>query len=216
MMSNSTAKRDISISKSLSYLLRHGAEKENLSIDESGYVKISQLLNHQRLKSFKTTFDDISRIVKINDKQRFQIKDDLICATQGHSMKNINNENLQLLTKEELINLHVYHGTTTSKLSIIKSSGGLSRMNRNHIHLTCKEYCTVSGIKKQSNVLIFIDINKCLNQGIKFYKSLNNVILTEGDEQGYIKWDNIEKIIQLNNTHNKDNLQGIELNKDEI
>ena len=61
--------------------------KKKLSIDDQGYVKISDVLSHQRLKSLKTTRDDINRIVQENDKKRFTIKDDMICANQGHSLK---------------------------------------------------------------------------------------------------------------------------------
>lgn len=191
------ARRDVLISKALSYLLRHGANKEKLNIDDQGYVNISDILSHQRLKSFKTTRDDLDRIVRDNDKKRFTIKDDKICANQGHSLKTINNDNLTLMKLDELIKLNIYHGTYKNKLSIIKSSGGLNKMNRNHIHFTCEEYSTCSGIRYNANVLIYIDVIKCINSGIQFFKSLNNVILTPGDNDGKIPWEYIDKIIDL-------------------
>jgi 2'-phosphotransferase len=36
------------------------------------------------------------------------------------------------------------------------------------------------GFKNTSNVILAVDINKCIADGIIFYKSSNNVILTEG------------------------------------
>ncbi|KAI5967269.1 TPT1 [Candida margitis] len=189
------ARRDVLISKALSYLLRHGAIKEKLTINDQGYIPIPQLLTHQRLKSYKTTRQDLERIVANNDKQRFKIdhENDLICATQGHSIKQIAGE-LQLMSRDELKELHIYHGTYKKKLLLIQQSGGLSRMNRNHIHFTCDEYSAISGIRKNANCLVYVDVEKCVDQGLQFYKSDNNVILCSGDENGIIGWDLIEKV----------------------
>ncbi|RCK67746.1 tRNA 2'-phosphotransferase [Candida viswanathii] len=191
------ARRDVLISKALSYLLRHGAVKEKLAIDDQGYVKISDILSHQRLKSFKTTREDLDRIVRDNDKKRFTIKDDMICANQGHSLKTVNNDNLTPMTLDELTTLKIYHGTYKNKLPTIKSSGGLSKMNRNHIHFTCEEYATGSGIRYNANVLVYVDAAKCTAAGIQFYKSLNNVILSPGDTNGKIPWGFVDKVVDL-------------------
>lgn len=191
------ARRDILISKALSYLLRHGAIKEKLTFNDQGYIPISEILSHQRLKSYKATRQDLKRIVANNDKQRFKIDPeyDLICATQGHSIKEISGE-LQLMNRDELKKLHIYHGTYKKKLPLIKELG-LSRMNRNHIHFTCDEYLTISGIRKTANCLIYIDIDKCIDQGLQFFKSDNNVILCTGDENGIIEWELIEKVVDI-------------------
>lgn len=190
-------RRDVLISKALSYLLRHGAIKEKLTFNDQGYIPISEILSHQRLKSYKATRQDLERIVTNNDKQRFKIdpESDLICATQGHSIKEIAGE-LQLMNRDELKKLHIYHGTYKKKLPLIKELG-LSRMNRNHIHFTCDEYLTISGIRKTANCLIYIDVDKCIDQGLQFFKSDNNVILCPGDENGIIEWELIEKVVDI-------------------
>lgn len=164
------------ISKSLSYLLRHGAVKENLPIDQDGYISLEKILNHQRLKSFKTTLEDIQEVVDTNNKKRFSLKTigdtTYICANQGHSIE-VSNNNLQQLQPHEIPK--IFHGTYKNKLPDILNSG-LSKMSRNHIHLTDDfEY-----IRKSCNALIFIDVEKCLTDNIIFYKSENNVYLTTG------------------------------------
>lgn len=191
------ARRDVLISKAMSYLLRHGAVKEKLAIDDQGYVKISDILSHQRLKSFKTTREDLDRIVRDNDKKRFTVTDDMICANQGHSLKTVNNDNLTPMSLDELTKLKIYHGTYKNKLATIKQSGGLNKMNRNHIHFTCEEYATCSGIRYNANVLIYVDAERCTEAGIKFFKSLNNVILTSGDADGKIPWEFVDKVVDL-------------------
>ena len=37
-----------------------------------------------------------------------------------------------------------------------------------------------------SQILIFIDVQKALDAGIKFYFSANGVVLTEGDDRGFL------------------------------
>lgn len=207
-MSSASDKRDVQISKSLSYLLRHGAVKEKLNIDSNGYIPLKDILNHNRIKSQKTTLEDVKRIVENNDKKRFSIKTDangnaLICANQGHSITAVVGEEalLPLRTKEDFPPV-VIHGTYFKKLPLILESGGLSRMNRNHIHFTYDEspHKVISGMRTSCNVLIYIDIEKCLKEGIAFYKSSNNVILSSGNVNGFIPKDLFLKVVDRRGT----------------
>lgn len=189
-------KRDVQISKALSYLLRHGAEKEHLAMDAQGYVLLGDLLRNNRLKSHRATAEDVARVVQNNNKKRFTLvtRDDgqqYVCANQGHSLKKVSNDNLQLLEQSrEAYPAQLIHGTTRQKLRLILASGGLSRMGRNHIHFTSVQVSHdehVSGLRTFSDVLIFVDIDKLLRQdSIRFYKSLNDVYLTEGDASGML------------------------------
>lgn len=44
----------------------------------------------------------------------------------------------------------------------------------------------ISGMRNTSAVLVFIDIKKALEGGLKFWRSANGVILSEGDESGLV------------------------------
>jgi 2'-phosphotransferase len=44
----------------------------------------------------------------------------------------------------------------------------------------------LSGMRTNSAVLIHIDVVKAMGAGIKFYRSANNVILTPGNEEGFL------------------------------
>ncbi|SGZ46569.1 CIC11C00000002836 [Sungouiella intermedia] len=180
-------KRDVQISKSLSYLLRHGAEKEKLAIDPQGWIALDVLLNHHRLKSQKASVTDIERIVAQNDKQRFSLKsvDDsvYICANQGHTLKAVTPE-LELLTSETMP-ANVYHGTFRRKLPAIEQTG-LSRMQRNHIHFTSDAEWSKLGIRPNCDVLIYIDTSRLLDNGYELYRSRNGVILCGGNADGVI------------------------------
>jgi RNA:NAD 2'-phosphotransferase (TPT1/KptA family) len=48
-----TGKKLISVSKAMSYVLRHGAEKEGIEMRADGYIKLSDLLAVKSLKQMK-------------------------------------------------------------------------------------------------------------------------------------------------------------------
>ena len=73
------------------------------------------------------------------------------------------------------------HGTYKNAIDAIKLIG-LSRMSRNHIHMA-SDFTgngVLSGIRRDVEVLIFIDVAKAMAAGIPFYRSQNNVILSPG------------------------------------
>jgi 2'-phosphotransferase len=64
---------DVKLSKALSWLLRHGAEKEGVKVNADGYAKMEDVLNYMReQKGFNTLKEHhILHIVDTNDKKRF-------------------------------------------------------------------------------------------------------------------------------------------------
>lgn len=79
------------LSKSLTYVLRHGASKMGLQMNSDGFVFVEELLGHQQFRSF--TLEDVERVVATDDKQRFKLCNPtedgrlLIRANQGHSVQ---------------------------------------------------------------------------------------------------------------------------------
>lgn len=66
--------RSIQISKSLSWLLRHGATKERIPITPDGYVKVSDVLAWVKLRAMHVTLEEVVEVVKTNEKQRFGLR----------------------------------------------------------------------------------------------------------------------------------------------
>lgn len=177
------------VSINLSKILRHQAENRNLKINDGGWVKLDDIL---RCKEFKgISIDEINYIVENNNKKRFStnIVNDIlyIRANQGHSINKIKDENL--LTEIKDINYinNVVHSTFRKNLDLIKKNG-LCKMKRNHIHFA-KTKNVSSGIRKNAEVYIYIDVVKAMNDGIKFYESSNGVILSPGiGKEGIISY----------------------------
>ena len=181
-------KRDIFISKALTYLLRHVAVQENLEIDNNGFVSIDQLLNHNRLKTHKCTRDDIERIVTNSDKKRFVInyENNTIAATQGHSIKLKPDESV-LVPIEKISDLpeKLIHGTNLKNSILILKSGSLLNMQRNHIHLSPgivgQDSQVISGMRTTSTVFIYIKKDQDTLSHLQLFKSLNDVYLCSND-----------------------------------
>ena len=41
-------------------------------------------------------------------------------------------------------------------------------------------------MRRSSQILIYIDVDKAISAGIKFFLSANDVVLTAGDEHGFL------------------------------
>jgi 2'-phosphotransferase len=182
-----SSKQNTQLSKNMSYLLRHGAVKEGLTIRDDGYILIDDVLKHiqKSMKNNSVTIESIIDIVKNSDKKRFEISEDgdFIRAAQGHSMKNVKTEELlRKLTLNDSFQFLCYHGTTLKAIKSINETG-LNKMDRNHIHFSIGlpgDDTVISGMRNSSDIIIELDLKKAMNDGIEFYISSNNVILSEG------------------------------------
>ncbi|KAF9956711.1 tRNA 2'-phosphotransferase 1 [Mortierella alpina] len=195
----------VRLSKALSWLLRHNAESQGVAIRPDGYVKIKDVLNHSKFKGF--TLDDILEVVDTNDKKRFQILEgpngnkEYIRAVQGHSMDKVAELGFEEIADASQLPI-VIHGTMFSKWPLIAEKG-LSKMNRNHIHMAVGlpgADGVISGMRKSCNLYIHIDTAMAIKDGIKFYKSANNVILSDGKGgDGFIPPRYFAKVVKSNN-----------------
>ena len=141
------------------------------------------------------------------NKQRYGLKEDedgrlLIRANQGHSIKEVNVDMERIMSPDDVTS--VIHGTNFKAWNEIQKTG-LNKMKRNHIHFAAGEPGSegvISGMRASAQVYIYIDVHKAMEDGIVFYRSANNVILSPGDEEGTIqtKYFKCVKNIQ-NKTH---------------
>lgn len=125
-------------SRAMSKVLRHGAIEEGLSMETSGYVPLEEVMQYLRKRGIKNVSEQLIRsVVDNNDKKRFEIEDregDLfIRATQGHSIKMVNTEDLLTKITDPSLYPIVVHGTFSKFWPSIRAEG-LKRMTRNHIH----------------------------------------------------------------------------------
>lgn len=80
------------------------------------------------------------------------------------------------------------HGTYFDAWRVIKKEG-LSPMKRQHIHFAIGEYgsaVVISGMRSSAQVLIYLDVEAALKDGIPLFLSANKVVLSPGDPTGKI------------------------------
>tara|TARA_Y200000002_G_C22637765_1_gene645508 strand:- start:3 stop:578 length:576 start_codon:yes stop_codon:yes gene_type:complete len=171
------------ISRTMTKILRH--ELHNYNHDEEGFVDLDLILKSNVI--FKEiNIDHIKKIVDADNKSRFSLNFKgnkiFIRANQGHSSGNLNDNNMLALINKQIPGC--YHATYSSNLNSIKKNG-ISRMKRKHIHIAESDEAK-SGKRSSCNIKILINMELAINDGIKFYRSENGVILTEGDQNGLL------------------------------
>ena len=172
----------------MTWVLRHGATEVGLAMDDAGFVALEDLLQIPQLKSSRVTVDMAKDIVATCPKQRFKLeeRDDgklYIRASQGHTIKQLDDKALLKPVLSAAQFPHVMHGTYYTAWEKILASGGLSKMTRNHIHFAPAMPGidgVISGMRGSCQLLVFVDLASMLSDGIPVYESDNGVILTAG------------------------------------
>ena len=164
------------LSKEVSYALRHSPEKYNLKLDEYGFVYIEDLLkalnNIDKWKNIKK--EDLVIMIDKSDKKRFEIVDNKIRAFYGHSVP------IKILKEEKIPPKILYHGTSKEAFNIIEEEGLLPK-SRQYVHLS-QDIETAKLVAKRHSkniIVILIDTEKAIKDGIKFYYGNDKVWLVD-------------------------------------
>ena len=175
----------IKVSKRITRILRH--ELDKFTHDSCGFVKVSDIIKSDSTFFSGISNDNIQTIVDNDNKTRFQLQEKnhqlYIRANQGHSSGDINDDTMLETIIEPIEGC--FHGTYLKNLDFIRRTG-LSRMKRKHIHIAVSDEAK-SGKRASCNVKIYINMKLALDEGIKFYRSSNDVILTPGNEMGILE-----------------------------
>lgn len=178
----------LKLSKTLSYILRHGAAENDLVLREDGYIRVAVLLAHGQFSKFGFTEEELILAVEKNAKQRFAVKREgnalFIRAQQGHTGKvgHINQHAVNTTLTSIDVPDCVVHGTAQRKLEPILREG-LKTMGRDHIHMATGlpgDGEVISGCRTESDAFLKINAKMAISDGIEFLLSGNGVILTAG------------------------------------
>lgn len=206
---NSTKKKPkkkwtFELDKALVKLLRHTSAKHGLSMREDGSVLLRDILALEIMQNNNVTKNQVVEVVNTCPKQRLKLFTDkdgkeYIKATQGHTTKSVKSDAaLERVTNLAMLGPCLVHGTNEEAWEQIFRSDGLNRMKRIHIHIAMGlpgAAGVISGMRSSSDVHIFLDGKKMLEDGVKLYKSSNGVILCEGDSNGYLSKKYFSKVV---------------------
>lgn len=175
----------VRLSKEISYALRHAPWEYELELDCEGFVPIEQLLvaiNEFNVYGRDIVREDLVYIIDNSDKKRHEIVDDKIRALYGHSVPS------KIVKNEATPPTILYHGTAHRFVESIMSNG-LLPMNRQYVHLAIDiDTATAVGKRRDSDpVMLEIDCEKAMSDGIKFYMGNDKVWLCDNMPPKYIK-----------------------------
>lgn len=155
------------LSKQMSWILRHAADKVELTMDAEGYVPLVDLLTLLRSSHPSVVTEDVHLVVKTIEpqKQRFTIDGTWIRANYGHSFgEQVKHE----ITEPPSI---LYHGTSKNYLDEIMAKG-LLPMKRQYVHLTTNiSLAKKVGSRHGKPLVLQVDTDKALQAGICFYRA---------------------------------------------
>ena len=166
---------DVKRSKRLAAVLRHHPESIGIELDRNGWVHVDRLLSALAAHGSAMTRQDLDRVVRDNDKQRFEWDrdTDLIRARQGHSLEV--DLGLVPVTPPDVL----FHGTPRRDVESILATG-LDRRRRHHVHLSV-DLATAHrvGARRGDHVVLEVEAGRMARDGFAFYLSSNGVWLTD-------------------------------------
>ncbi|MEM6257463.1 MAG: RNA 2'-phosphotransferase [Planctomycetota bacterium] len=171
-----------SVSKSMSYVLRHKPDAIGITLDPNGWVVVDNLLAAFQRDGKRYTREVIDRAVAENDKQRFEFSEDgtRIRARQGHSV------NVDLGYEPAVPPDALFHGTATRNLDSVREKG-LLKMNRHHVHLsTSKETMLAVAQRHGKPVILEVDAKRMHADGFEFFVTQNDVWLVDSVPPKYL------------------------------
>lgn len=169
------------LSKTMAYALRHHPEKFGLTLDEQGWVHLTDFAGALSSQGGKTISEaDVLEVVASDSKGRYVISGKLIRAAQGHSLK-VDLGYAQAVPPEFL-----FHGTVEKFLPSI-SKTGLVKGGRHAVHLSAsKETAEAVGRRRGEAVILTISAEAMSASGYVFTVSQNKVWLVDFVPMEYI------------------------------
>lgn len=176
-----------SVSKYLSYLLRHNPGSIGLSLDREGWAEIALLVELARCDERELTPALIEQAARENDKQRFEISADgkFVRARQGHSVS------VDLGLVPAVPPAVLFHGTVARNLPSIRAQG-IAKGARHHVHLSAtRETAEKVGARYGKPVVLEVQASQMAKAGFLFYVTGNHVWLTDHVPPSFIVFTSI-------------------------
>jgi len=176
------------IGRFLTLVLRHRPEVLGLSLDQNGWVEVAALLEAMQVKHPDFDRDALETVVATDSKQRFAFSEDglRIRASQGHSLRVDVEPSLE--TPPDTL----WHGTAARSLAAILTEG-LRPMGRLHVHLSGDPVTAAAvGRRHGAPALLLVDSGRMAADGFLFYRSANNVWLTDVVPPAYLTEQPVE------------------------
>jgi putative RNA 2'-phosphotransferase len=176
----------VSLSRWLSFILRHQPESIGLTLDEEGWADVADLILRGQRHGIEIDYERLTQVVAENDKQRFRWNEDgsKIRANQGHSRP------VDLGLAPQMPPPVLFHGTAQRFWSAIQTQGILPR-SRQFVHLS-QDYDTAYTVGKRHGkpLVLLVDAQGLAASGTPFFLSDNGVWLVSQVPPTYLSLGN--------------------------
>ena len=154
------------ISRFLTYLLRHRPQEYPLVFDRRGFADWRDVVELVQERFYDVTEDDIRAVVSDAQKQRFELQEEKVRATYGHTFP------VELGDETMVPPARLYYGTARD-LAQSMLRHGLKPRDRQYVHLSvsAEEAESVARRHDPSPAIIVVDAQSAHGEGIQFHRS---------------------------------------------
>jgi putative RNA 2'-phosphotransferase len=163
------------IGRTMAGVLRHFPEKFGLEMDDQGFINLREFVNALKDQSKRYHWlrpHHIIAIIETDPKGRYQISNDMIRATYGHSIE------LNLRLPTENIPDRLYYPTTPEEADILLETG-LKPSDRKMVHLskTYNDALSAGKVRTGEPIILEIDAKGAIEEGITIGQAGRTVFL---------------------------------------
>lgn len=180
------------LSKLMTYVLRHRPDEFGLVLDEDGFLSLKEL-QQAIVEEDGWSYVRRSHIMEVvftSDRERFEVHDEKIRATYGHSLPH------RISYDPALPPQILYHGTRRRAYPHILQQG-LDPMGRHYVHLTTSPELAVRiGRRRDSHPLLLeIQAQRASEEGVPFYQANPLIYLANHIPPSYITGPTISRVL---------------------
>ena len=163
------------IGRTMAGVLRHFPEKFGLEMDDQGFVDIRAFVNAMKGQSRRNHWirpHHVIAIIETDPKGRYQVSNNLIRATYGHSIE------LNLRLPTDNIPEKLYYPTTQEEADIVLETG-LKPSDRKMVHLskTYQDAVNAGKVRTEQPIILEIDAQSAIESGIVIQQAGRTVFL---------------------------------------
>lgn len=173
------------IGRTMAGALRHFPETFGLEMDEQGFVNlrdfVKALQTHQRRFHWVRPHHIIA-VIETDPKGRYQVSNESIRATYGHSIE------LDLRLPTDNIPEELYYPTTQEEADIILETG-LKPSDRKMVHLskTYQDAMSAGLVRTENPVILAVDVERAVEDGFAVQRAGRTVFLAKEIPSEYLR-----------------------------
>jgi putative RNA 2'-phosphotransferase len=166
-------------------ILRHFPDRYHLEIDEHGWIPIAQIvraISQQHRAYHWLRVHHLVAIAESDPKGRYEVKDDRIRATYGHTVE------ISLDLPTENVPDQLFFPVTNEEATIVLEVG-LKPSDRKKVHLskTAEDARAAGAVRTPEPVILEIDARRARDAGLVIMQAGKTVYLTDQVPAEYLK-----------------------------